>query len=284
VRTIPTTPDLRNALDNLRKQDKRIGFVPTMGALHEGHRSLVKMSKQQTDVTVVSIFVNPTQFGPNEDFSRYPRTIEADESILIDEEVDFLFLPEVDQIYPAGHSSSIHIGPISSVFEGAIRPGHFDGVAIVVSILFNIVQPNVAFFGQKDAQQLAVIRKLIRDFAFPIDIIASPTIRDENGLALSSRNRYLSENEKNEALAIPTMLFLAKDLLMNGQSPADAKMASTLEFQRLAPNMKLDYLDIVDNETFQPKSSFDNRQNSPSATIIIAARIGATRLIDNLLI
>lgn len=283
MRTIHTTPELRHALENLRKQGKLIGFVPTMGALHEGHRSLVKMSKQQTDITVVSIFVNPSQFGPNEDFSRYPRTIEADESILIDEEVDFLFLPAVDQIYPAAHNASIQIGPISTVFEGAIRPGHFDGVATVVSILFNIIQPNVAYFGQKDAQQLAVIRQLVRDFAFPIEIVSGPTIRDENGLALSSRNRYLNKNERSDAVALSKSLYFAQDLLLNGKSPAEAKMSSALEFHLLAPNASLDYLDIVDSETFQSKTSFE-QSNAPSATIIIAAQIGATRLIDNLLI
>jgi len=235
------------------------------------------------DLTVVSIFVNPSQFGPNEDFSKYPRTLDADTRVLIEEDVDFLFLPSVDQIYPKGFSTNIQIGPISLLFEGAIRPGHFDGVATVVSILFNIVQPNIAFFGQKDAQQLAVIKKLVRDLAFPIEIVACATIRDKDGLALSSRNRYLSENERIEAHALSKTIFLTKDLLLKGKSPSEAKTASEIEFHLLAPNAALDYLEIVDSETFQPISSFESMARL-DATIIIAAHIGATRLIDNILL
>ena len=294
MRTIHTTAELRAALTLLREQGKRIGFVPTMGALHEGHRSLVRLSKQDSDVTVVSIFVNPTQFGPTEDFERYPRTLEADASLLIEEEVEFLFAPTVDQIYPNGHSTHVHPGAIATLYEGARRPGHFDGVATVVSILFNIVQPQIAYFGQKDAQQLAVIRRLVADLAFPIEIVAAPTIREPDGLALSSRNRYLTPAERKEAAALSKTLFLVRDLLLDRHSPAHAKVAGMDEFQRFAPHAILDYLDVVHPETFQPKASFEVSEGleEPSPTgrgqgeglIIIAANLGSTRLIDNLVI
>jgi pantoate--beta-alanine ligase len=283
MRTITTVSELRHALAPLREQGKSIGFVPTMGALHEGHLSLVRSSKQDSDVTVVSIFVNPTQFGPSEDFEKYPRTIEADASLLVEEEVEFLFAPTVDQIYPKGHVTSIHLGGITNLYEGAHRPGHFDGVATVVSILFNIVQPQTAYFGQKDAQQLAVIRKLVADLAFPIEIVAGSTIREKDGLALSSRNRYLNADDRKEAIALSKALFFVRDLLSNGQNVVNSKTAGIAEFHRIAPSGLLDYLDIVDSETFQPLASFEFQEASDtSATILIAANIGATRLIDNI--
>ncbi len=283
MRTITTFSELRRALALQREQGKSIGFVPTMGALHEGHLSLVRMSKQQMDVTVVSIFVNPTQFGPSEDFEKYPRTLEADASMLVEAEVEFLFIPTVDQIYPKGHATSIHLDGITNLYEGARRPGHFDGVATVVSILFNIVQPQTAYFGQKDAQQVAVIRKLVTDLSFPVEIIAGATIRDGDGLALSSRNRYLSASERKEALALSKALFQARDLMRNTGDISKAISSGIAEFERLAPHGALDYLDIVDSETFQPATSFEAKEGTnSSAIIIIAAHIGATRLIDNL--
>ncbi len=283
MRTITTVTELRRALALQREQGKSIGFVPTMGALHEGHLSLVRMSKQQTDVTVVSIFVNPTQFGPSEDFEKYPRTLEADAGMLVEEEVEFLFAPTVDQIYPKGHATQIHLGTITNLYEGARRPGHFDGVATVVSILFNIVQPQTAYFGQKDAQQLAVIRKLVADLAFPIEIIACATIREKDGLALSSRNRYLTDAERKEAVALSKTLFLVQDQLKNDPNIESAKSSGIAEFQRSAPNGVLDYLDIVDSETFQPAHSFERREGiDTTLSIIIAANLGVTRLIDNI--
>ena len=283
MRTITTVTELRHALALQREQGKSIGFVPTMGALHEGHLSLIRMSKQHTDVTVVSIFVNPTQLGPSEDFEKYPRTLEADASMLVEEEVEFLFAPTVNQIYPNGHATSIHLDTITNLYEGARRPGHFDGVATVVSILFNIVQPQTAYFGQKDAQQLAVIRKLVADMAFPIEIIAGATIREKDGLALSSRNRYLTDHERKEAVAISKTLFWVRDKLKNDKNIANAKSAGIAEFQRIATNGMLDYLDIVDSETFQPADSFEQIQGTDTTlTIIIAANFGKTRLIDNI--
>jgi pantoate--beta-alanine ligase len=283
MRTITTVTELRRALALQREQGKSIGFVPTMGALHEGHLSLIRMSKQHTDVTVVSIFVNPTQFGPSEDFDKYPRTIEADASMLVEEEVEFLFLPSVQQMYPKGQTTSVHMQGITDLFEGARRPGHFDGVATVVSILFNIVQPQTAYFGQKDAQQLAVIRKLVTDLAFPIEIMAGPTIREKDGLALSSRNRYLSDADRKEAIAVSRTLYFVRDELKNHGNIHNARVAGIAEFSRIAPNGVLDYLDIVDSETFQPAASFETRGGTDTTlSIIIAANFGATRLIDNI--
>lgn len=283
LRTITTVTELRRALALQRDQGKSIGFVPTMGALHEGHLSLIRMSKQHTDVTVVSIFVNPTQFGPSEDFDKYPRTLEADASMLVDEEVEFLFAPTVEQIYSKGHATQIHLDTITNLYEGARRPGHFDGVATVVSILFNIVQPQTAYFGQKDAQQLAVIRKLVVDLAFPIEIIAGATIREKDGLALSSRNRYLNAEERKEAVAISKTLFFVRDELKNHGNIHNARAAGIAEFSRIAPNGVLNYLNIVNSETFQPAASFETRGGTDTTlSIIIAANFGATRLIDNI--
>ncbi|HEY3876316.1 MAG TPA: pantoate--beta-alanine ligase [Candidatus Kapabacteria bacterium] len=285
MRTITTTTELRRALTLLREQnpERTIGFVPTMGALHEGHLSLVGMSKKETDVTVVSIFVNPTQFGPTEDFSKYPRTFESDAAMLIEEDVEFLFAPTVDQIYPNGPSTSVHVGGVTALYEGARRLGHFDGVATIVSILFHIVQPDFAYFGQKDAQQLSVIRKLVRDLAFPIEIIAGKTLREKDGLAMSSRNRFLNSVERNEARALSITLNLVKEFLLAGKPMNDAKEAGVREFQRISPSGKLDYLDIVNSETFQSIASFEEKKDREnSITIIIASYIGATRLIDNI--
>jgi pantoate--beta-alanine ligase len=286
MRTISSVAELRSALALLRKQEKQIGFIPTMGALHEGHLSLIRLSKKQADVTVVSIFVNPTQFGPNEDFSRYPRTIENDISLLVTDDVDLLFLPTAEDMYPQGHSSMIHIGKLGEVFEGAIRPGHFDGVATVVMSLFNIVQPHIAFFGQKDAQQVAVIKQIVRDFHVPVEIVVGPTIREMDGLALSSRNRYLSESDRSASSALSLSLAITQDELLGGTPVEIAKQKGLSAFNEHAPSAHLDYLELVDSETFVPISSFSAKNwNGPAPTLLIAARFansnGETRLIDN---
>ncbi|MDP4199088.1 MAG: pantoate--beta-alanine ligase [Bacteroidota bacterium] len=289
MRTIETIAELRSAVGLAKRQQKQIGFVPTMGALHEGHLSLVRLSKQQTDLTVVSIFVNPTQFGPNEDFSRYPRTLEADSSLLVGADVDLLFLPDASEIYPNGFSTSIGIGELSQVFEGAIRPGHFDGVATIVGSLFNIVQPDLAFFGQKDAQQVAVIRKLVRDLHYPVKLVIGPTLREPDGLALSSRNRYLSPPNRKEATALWKALMEVLESLLPGTTVRDAICRGTSVFEQFAPDAKLEYLALVDSETFHPIDSFetsdwqgaDDRSSDNPPTLIIAARLGETRLIDN---
>lgn len=285
MRTIETIAELRSALGLARSQGKQIGFLPTMGALHEGHLSLVRLSKQQTDVTVVSIFVNPTQFAPNEDFSKYPRTLDSDESLLIDANVDFLFLPDATEIYPEGHSTSIKVGLIGRTFEGAIRPGHFDGVATVVAALFNIVQPDLAFFGQKDAQQVAVIRKMVRDLHVPVEIVVGPTSRESDGLALSSRNRYLSYNDRKEAIALWRTLEATAETLRAAKEISAAVRNGMTTFEKHAPQGRLDYIALVDSETFQPIDSFESIDlQSYPPTLVIAARIGETRLIDNIIV
>jgi pantoate--beta-alanine ligase len=283
MRTVQTVSELRRALAPLREQGKRIGFIPTMGALHEGHMSLVEMSKKQVDVTVVSVFVNPTQFGPNEDFARYPRTVEEDARLLVEADVDFLFVPKPDEIYPEGHSTVVTVAGLTDRYEGAVRPGHFNGVTTVVAALFNIVAPDVAYFGQKDAQQVAVIKRMVRDLHFPIEIKVGATVREAGALALSSRNRFLSESDRARSMSLSSALFSTRDSIADGHSIEEAKRAGLFAFQLAAPEAILDYFDIVDAETFQPITSLDAvRGNGTAATIIIAARIGDTRLIDNL--
>jgi pantoate--beta-alanine ligase len=290
MRTIQTIAELRQALALVRQQNKRVGFVPTMGALHEGHLSLVRMSKQQVDVTVVSIFVNPTQFGQNEDFGAYPRPVESDVSKLVDAEVDFLFMPAAAEIYPKGHSTSVVVGDVTELYEGAIRPGHFQGVTTVVAILLNIVQPHVAFFGQKDAQQVAVIKRMVVDLQMPVDIVVGETIREQGRLAMSSRNVYLSDSQRLESEALSSALTAVRESLLLSEEIRRAKEAGIRVFESIAPHGKLDYLDIVHSETFHPIASFEpnsigndaNRQGETPITIIMAARFGSTRLIDNM--
>ena len=281
MQTISAEEELRAALQPSRKLGLTIGFAPTMGALHEGHLSLIRLSKEETDVTVVSIFVNPTQFGPNEDFARYPRTIEEDTRLLTDAGVDFLFLPTVEAIYPSGAATTIEVGGIGNDFEGAIRPEHFKGVATVVAALFNLVQPDTAFFGQKDAQQVAVIKRMVRDLHFPVAIHVGETVRSEKNFALSSRNRYLTEAQAESARALSKALHLVRDLLNREGNFDNALEAGRLLFDQIAPSAKLDYLEIVDSETFQIVNSFEQVD---SCTVIIAARFGATRLIDNMVV
>lgn len=272
---------MRAAIAALRGAEKTIGFVPTMGALHDGHLSLVDLSKKNTDATVVSIFVNPTQFAPGEDFEKYPRTVEDDARMLIDKDVEFLFLPNAQEIYPQGAATSVHVSGITSEFEGAIRPDHFDGVATVVTILFNIVQPNYTFFGQKDAQQVAVVKRLVKDLHLPIEVVVGDTIREDGHLAMSSRNRYLSEEQRGQSQLLSEVLFQIRDSLVKGTSFAFAKSEALGRLAKEAPIAQVDYLDLVDPETFQKIASFEGRD---AGTVVLAARFGATRLLDNILV
>ena len=281
---ITTASELRQHLDRERAAGRTVGFVPTMGALHHGHRSLVQLSKQQADVTVVSIFVNPTQFGANEDFDCYPRTIEADTELLKEDEVDVLFLPDRSEIYPAGHATTIHVAGVTEGFEGAIRPGHFDGVATVVAILFGMVGPDLAFFGQKDAQQVAVIKRMVRDLGLPVRIVVGPTIRETGGLAMSSRNRYLSPEAQSQAKVLSATLERVRTAVLAGETVSAAVEGGRKLYEQGAPEgATLDYLAMVDAETFREVGSFEAITAVRSeAVIIIAARFGAVRLIDNL--
>jgi len=272
---------MRAAIAALRSQEKTVGFVPTMGALHEGHLSLVDLSKKNTDATVVSIFVNPTQFGPNEDFAKYPRTLEEDARMLVEKDVEFLFLPTASEMYPDGASTAVHVSGITSEFEGAIRPDHFDGVATVVTILFNIVQPHFTYFGQKDAQQVAVVKRLVKDLHLPIEVVVGDTIRESGKLAMSSRNRYLSDEQRGQSQLLSEVLFLIRDSLLKGTSFAFAKSEALGRLSKEAPIAQIDYLDLVDPETFQKLTSFEGRD---SGTVVLAARFGNTRLLDNILV
>ena len=276
-----TISELQSLLAAQRDNQLTFGFVPTMGALHDGHLSLVRASNAKCDITIVSIFVNPTQFAVTEDLAKYPRTIEQDSDALIKEGTDILFLPSNEEIYPPGASTFITVEKITEGFEGAIRPTHFRGVATVVASLFNIVQPNVAFFGQKDLQQAAVIKQMVRDLHIPIRIEMIETVRESDGLAMSSRNRFLSVDERREALILSKTLFHVHDHLLTGLPVPHAKLSGIKYFNSLKNKAVLEYLDIIHPETFQFAESF---KASEEIGVVIAARIGATRLIDNVLV
>jgi pantoate--beta-alanine ligase len=251
-----------------------LGFVPTMGALHEGHLELVRRARARCAAVGVSIFVNPLQFGPAEDLARYPRDLERDREKLAGVGVDVLFAPDAAVMYPDGFSSSVDVGRLGERLEGAIRPGHFRGVATVVAKLLHVVQPDLLFLGQKDAQQTAVLRKMIGDLAFPTQVAVVPTIRERDGLAMSSRNAYLDGEQRAQAPSLYRALLAMRQALERGETKSQAIAAATAV---LAPAAKLDYLDLVDGETFEPLDSL-----RPPAFIVGAARFGETRLIDNL--
>jgi pantoate--beta-alanine ligase len=275
-----TVEKLREQITNAKRSGKSVGFVPTMGALHQGHLSLTKLSKNECDLTIVSIFVNPTQFGPNEDFSKYPRTIEQDSAMLESVGTDILFLPDKETMYPTGAATFVTVVGVTDYFEGEVRPGHFKGVSTVVAALFNIVTPDVAYFGQKDAQQVAVIKKMVKDLHFPLRIVIGETIREADGLAMSSRNRYLSSDERQKALTLSKTLSLVRDLIVEGKSFEEALLEGKRFFAKTG-EITLEYLDLVDSETFARAASF---KDSESITALIAAKVGTTRLIDNVVI
>jgi pantoate--beta-alanine ligase len=260
-----------------REQDRTVGLVPTMGALHEGHLSLVREARRMCDVVVVSVFVNPTQFGPGEDFEHYPRDLTKDTALLTDYNVDYIFAPTVEEIYPKGFSTYVNVEGLSEQLEGASRPGHFRGVATVVTILLNTVRPDFAFFGQKDAQQALVIRRLVRDLAFDTEIVILPIVREDSGLAISSRNLYLTPDEQNSATVIHKALVTAKSAYKDGERNASRiidLIRSTVESE---PRARLDYVTVADAETLEKVDRLDDRPT----LIALAAYVGKTRLIDN---
>ena len=260
-----------------REQDKTIGLVPTMGALHEGHLSLVREARRMCDVVVVSVFVNPAQFGPGEDFEKYPRDLTKDTALLTDYNVDYIFAPTVDEIYPKGFSTYVTVEGLSEQLEGSSRPGHFRGVATVVTILLNTVRPDFAFFGQKDAQQALVIKRLVKDLAFDTEIVVLPTVREDSGLAISSRNLYLTGEEQQAATVIHRALKAAKNAYRDGERSAGRLadlVRSTIENE---PRARLDYVSISDAETLERLDKLDERP----ILVALAAYIGKTRLIDN---
>lgn len=266
----------------IKSPGKKIGLVPTMGYLHEGHLSLIKKSKELCDITIVSIFVNPTQFGPSEDYEKYPRDIEHDNRLLEEEyEVDYVFNPSADEIYNSGYQSYVYVNEISKKFEGEFRPTHFKGVTTVVSILFNCVNPNLAFFGQKDAQQAAVIKQMIQDLKYDIEIVVCPIVREEDGLAMSSRNVYLSTEERPKALTLHKALLYARKLI-EGKEMDPQKVTGNMKIIiGEEKTIKLDYVGIVNTNGFR---EVDLIEQGNEYYILVAARIGNTRLIDNELV
>ncbi|MDP2989327.1 MAG: pantoate--beta-alanine ligase, partial [Kiritimatiellota bacterium] len=261
----------------LRRAGKRIGLVPTMGFLHEGHLSLIKLARRQADVVIMSIFVNPTQFGPNEDFSRYPRDFERDRALCAAAGVDIIFNPAPEAMYPAGYSVYVEENALSKGLCGASRPGHFRGVLTVVAKLFNLTLPDVAVFGQKDAQQVRLIQQMARDLNFPVTIVLAPIIRESDGLAKSSRNTYLSPAERREALGLQQALKTARRLYREGERDARRIIAAMKAGIEQIPSARVDYIEIVDLDTLLPV-----QQISAAILVALAVYIGKTRLIDNL--
>lgn len=277
LETITDLSALRDRVRQWKRDGLRVGFVPTMGNLHAGHYSLVMLARQYADRVVSSVFVNPTQFGPNEDFTRYPRTVEADMSGLDGAGCDVLWLPTVESMYPFGVelASKVHVPGVSSVLEGAHRPGHFDGVCTVVSRLFNQVQPDVAAFGKKDYQQLAVIKQMVTDLAFPVEILGGSIVRETDGLAMSSRNQYLSAEERPVAAEIRKTLLDLRDGIVAGRARAEVEAAAA---RRLgSAGFVVDYAAIRRPDLSEPADG----ETGPKVALI-AARLGRTRLIDNL--
>ncbi len=268
--------ELRSLIKAWKREGLSIGYVPTMGALHEGHESLIKRAVEENDKVVVSVFVNPTQFGPNEDYDSYPRDINRDMEICINAGAAIVFNPEPSEMYYDNKSTSVNVSNLTSVLCGAKRPGHFDGVCLVVSKFFNIVTPDKAYFGEKDAQQVAVIKRMVRDLNIDVEIVACPIIREEDGLAKSSRNTYLSDEERKAALVLSRSLRLAKEALNHGERNANAIKEIIREEINKESLAKIDYVEIVDSE------SLENVQKIEKSILIpIAVYIGKTRLIDN---
>jgi pantoate--beta-alanine ligase len=270
-------PAMRVAAARARAEGQRIGFVPTMGFLHEGHVSLVRGVKARSDLTVVSIFVNPTQFGPGEDFARYPRDLARDSDLLAREGVDVVFVPEAEEIYPPGASTFVEVAGLSDVLEGASRPGHFRGVATVVLKLFGIVEPHLAAFGQKDVQQWLIVRRMVRDLLLDVEILVLPTAREPDGLARSSRNTFLSPDERRAAGAIPRGLEALRAALAGGQRDAAALIAEARRTIEAEPLLRIDYLELVDPERLAPVARAEGEM-----LVVAAVFAGKTRLIDNL--
>ena len=270
---------MRTASRTARYAGKRLGFVPTMGALHEGHLSLVRAAHSSSDVVAASIFVNPTQFAPNEDLAKYPRSFERDCEMLEREGVDFTFAPSVEEMYPAGAVTWVAVENLSNKLDGRSRPGHFRGVTTVVSKLFHIVEPDAAFFGQKDAAQVAIIRRMVRDLNFPVEIIVCPIVREPDGLAMSSRNAYLNPDERKRALVLGRSLSRILDASKTGEADATRLIAAGREEFNREPAVRLDYLEIVNPDTLDPVQDVSN-----GALVAVAAFVGSTRVIDNILL
>jgi pantoate--beta-alanine ligase len=264
-----------------RREASSVGFVPTMGALHAGHLSLIHAARAANEHVAASIFVNPTQFGPNEDFLKYPRTFEADRARLEREGVALLFAPEPSEMYGHGFSTAIDVGPVAARLDGVSRPGHFTGVATVVAKLFGIVEPARAYFGQKDAAQVAVLRQMVRDLSFSVELVVCPIVREPDGLALSSRNRYLTPGERGQALVLSRALLAVEDLARHGMAEAEPLLEVARAVLAGEPGFRLDYLALVHPDTLEPVSALTFEKPT---LLAVAGWVGPTRLIDNTLL
>ncbi len=274
-----TIEDMRAACRAVRRGGQRLGFVPTMGALHEGHLSLVRAAKTSCDVVAASIFVNPAQFGPNEDLAKYPRDFERDSNLLAQEGVELIFAPSVEEMYPPGAATWVTVEDLSGKLDGRSRPGHFRGVTTVVAKLFHIVEPDAAFFGQKDAAQLAIIRRMVRDLNFSVEIIACPIVRETDGLAMSSRNAYLDPVQRQQALVLRRALLRVQKSWEAGEREAATLAATGREEVAREKAVRLDYFEIVDPDSLDPVEKAGR-----GALVAVAAFVGTTRLIDNVLL
>ncbi|MCX6601126.1 MAG: pantoate--beta-alanine ligase [bacterium] len=277
MKVVTRLSDLRGMIGDYRRDSRSIGFVPTMGALHEGHLSLVRISRKHAQRCVVSIFVNPTQFGPQEDFGAYPRTPERDFELLAGEGVDVLLMPDAAEVYPEGWAIQVDPGPVGKVFEGAIRPGHFAGVLTVVAKLFHMVQPDVAVFGQKDAQQLFLIRRMVADLNFPVQIVEGDTVREADGLALSSRNAYLSPVQRAKATVLFRALCAGKEAVESTAHSLRRVQEAMAQVTAAEPDFSLDYATAVSDASFSEEDPLPK-----PARLIIAGCLGPVRLMDNL--
>jgi pantoate--beta-alanine ligase len=274
-----TVEEMRAACRAARRAGKRLGFVPTMGALHEGHLSLVRAACASCDFVAASIFVNPTQFGPNEDLAKYPRTFERDRELLEKEGIELLFAPSVEEMYPPGAMTWVTVEELSGKLDGRSRPGHFRGVTTVVAKLFHIIEPDGAFFGQKDAAQVAIVRRMVRDLHLPVEIVACPIVRETDGLAMSSRNAYLDPRQHQQALVLSRSLKRVKNLADAGERRSAKLIAAAREEFAAEASVRLDYFEIVNADTLDPAENVSN-----GVLVAVAAFVGATRLIDNILL
>jgi pantoate--beta-alanine ligase len=274
-----TIDEIRVTRRRARRDGKSLGLVPTMGALHEGHLSLVRMAKAQCDLVAASIFVNPLQFGPNEDLAKYPRNFERDRELLEKEGVDLIFVPSVQEMYPAGAVTYVTVEGLGDKLCGRSRPGHFRGVTTLVSKLFNLVEPDRAFFGQKDAAQSTIIRRMVRDLNIPVQIVVCPIVREPDGLAMSSRNAYLDAQQRKSALALYRSLMEVQERFDQGERKVHALIEAGKQSCARVPSLRLDYFEIVDLETLEPVDDF-----SRGALVAVAAFVGNARLIDNIVL
>jgi pantoate--beta-alanine ligase len=280
MRVITSVVDMQQEAERLRLTGKTLGLVPTMGYLHDGHLHLIEQARRMCDVVIVSIFVNPTQFGPNEDFSRYPRDIERDKKSASKSGVDILFVPVTEEMYPSGFGTYIDEQEASQILEGKIRPKHFRGVATVVAKLFNICNPHTAVFGQKDAQQVFVVSKMVRDLNFNVSIFVVPIVRESDGLALSSRNVYLSPEERSNATILHESLRFAEDKIRNGERNVQRLVSQMQQMIHAKGSPSIDYIAFIDPEVFRETETMPK----PAVLVALAARFGSTRLIDNAII